>query len=287
MEPLVDRVENNSRWSCTALYKCREMPNCLLEYIFGNIFFWTHEIIILFSIKFPAYRIIITCDYIFGFLDFFVALALCILLLSYNCHFYFSISCVIWLLAGLSLMSQELTAMLLAVRLYCSFVMEYDIHTLLDSAKLLATLGVIYMIRFKLRSSYMEDKDNFPIYYVVSFFSSPLSFILWYMVWGRSSLVYQWSSFFFGLSFLCGRSQRLSNTYTTVMVARNLFLFMLGMLVDHFSSFSSLLLVCLTIYICLAISVIWSSFSLSMCQPNIFLHQLPEIGQPLQYEKQT
>ncbi|KAJ0076788.1 hypothetical protein Patl1_36112 [Pistacia atlantica] len=42
--------------------------------------------------------------------------------------------------AGLSLKSQELTAIFLAVRLYCSFVME---------------------------SSYMEDKDNFAIYYVV------------------------------------------------------------------------------------------------------------------------
>ncbi|ERN13540.1 hypothetical protein AMTR_s00041p00232290 [Amborella trichopoda] len=70
--------------------------------------------------------------------------------------------------AGLSLKSQELTAMFLAVRLYCSFVMEYDIHTLLDSATLLTTLWVIYMIRFKLKSSYMDDKDNFPLYYVVA-----------------------------------------------------------------------------------------------------------------------
>ncbi|KAH0455861.1 hypothetical protein IEQ34_015893 [Dendrobium chrysotoxum] len=69
--------------------------------------------------------------------------------------------------AGLSLKSQELTALFLSVRLYCSFVMEYDIHTLLDSATLVTTLWVIYMIRFKLRSSYMEDKDNFAIYYVV------------------------------------------------------------------------------------------------------------------------
>ncbi|KAF5443825.1 hypothetical protein F2P56_036351 [Juglans regia] len=53
-----------------------------------------------------------------------------------------------------------------AVRLYCSFVMEYDIHTLLDLATLATTLWVIYMIRFKLKSSYMEDKDNFAIYYV-------------------------------------------------------------------------------------------------------------------------
>lgn len=58
--------------------------------------------------------------------------------------------------------------MFLAVRLYCSFVMEYDIHTLLDLATLGTTLWVIYMIRYKLKSSYMEDKDNFPLYYVVS-----------------------------------------------------------------------------------------------------------------------
>uniref|UniRef100_A0A803NRS4 Uncharacterized protein n=1 Tax=Cannabis sativa TaxID=3483 RepID=A0A803NRS4_CANSA len=69
--------------------------------------------------------------------------------------------------AGLSLKSQELTAIFLAVRLYCSFVMEYDIHTLLDLATLGTTLWVIFMIRFKLKSSYMEDKDNFAIYYVV------------------------------------------------------------------------------------------------------------------------
>ncbi|KAK6159540.1 hypothetical protein DH2020_006854 [Rehmannia glutinosa] len=70
--------------------------------------------------------------------------------------------------AGLSLKSQELTAIFLAVRLYCSFVMEYDIHTLLDMATLATTLWVIYMIRFKLNASYMGDKDNFALYYVVA-----------------------------------------------------------------------------------------------------------------------
>ncbi|KAG6525857.1 ER lumen protein-retaining receptor erd-2.2-like [Zingiber officinale] len=69
--------------------------------------------------------------------------------------------------AGLSLKSQYLTALFLAARLYCSFVMEYDIHTVLDTATLATTLWVIYMIRFKLRTSYMADKDNFAIYYVV------------------------------------------------------------------------------------------------------------------------
>lgn len=77
------------------------------------------------------------------------------------------------IIAGLSLKSQELTAMFLAVRLYCSFVMEYDIHTLLDMATLATTLWVIYMIRFNLKSSYMEDKDNFAMYYVVSLLLNP------------------------------------------------------------------------------------------------------------------
>ncbi|XP_051139114.1 uncharacterized protein LOC127256922 [Andrographis paniculata] len=69
--------------------------------------------------------------------------------------------------AGLSLKSQELTAIFLAARLYCSFVMEYDIHTLLDMATLATTLWVIFMMRFKLNSSYMEDKDNFAHYFVL------------------------------------------------------------------------------------------------------------------------
>lgn len=56
--------------------------------------------------------------------------------------------------------------------------MEYDIHTLLDLATLATTLWVIYMIRFKLKSSYMDDKDNFAIYYVVSLkFASVYSLI--------------------------------------------------------------------------------------------------------------
>eukprot|EP00249_Psilotum_nudum_P008474 c21294_g1_i1 orf=889-1719(-) len=69
--------------------------------------------------------------------------------------------------AGLSLKSQELTAIFLGVRLYCSFVMEYDIHTFLDSATLVTTCWVIYMIRYKLKSTYMSDLDNLHNYYVV------------------------------------------------------------------------------------------------------------------------
>jgi ER lumen protein retaining receptor len=70
--------------------------------------------------------------------------------------------------AGLSLKSQELTAIFLAVRLYCSFVMEYDIHTLLDSATFITTAWVIYTMRFKLKSTLMEDLDNLPLHYVLA-----------------------------------------------------------------------------------------------------------------------
>jgi ER lumen protein retaining receptor len=41
--------------------------------------------------------------------------------------------------AGLSLRTQELTALFLVVRLFCSFMMEYDIHTLLDLLTLMGT----------------------------------------------------------------------------------------------------------------------------------------------------
>ncbi|KAH7428025.1 hypothetical protein KP509_10G071800 [Ceratopteris richardii] len=69
--------------------------------------------------------------------------------------------------SGLSLKSQELTALFLAVRLYCSFVMEYDIHTLLDTATLVTTGWVVYMMRYKLKSTYLSDLDNFPLYLVI------------------------------------------------------------------------------------------------------------------------
>ncbi|PWA65371.1 ER lumen protein retaining receptor [Artemisia annua] len=69
--------------------------------------------------------------------------------------------------AGLSLKSQELTAIFLSARLYCSYVMEYDVHTLLDLATLTATVWVIYMMRLNLNSSYMHKKDNISVLYVI------------------------------------------------------------------------------------------------------------------------
>lgn len=71
------------------------------------------------------------------------------------------------LCSGLSLKTQELTAIFTAVRLYCSFLMEGDIHTVLDFATLVFTAWVIYMIRFKLKSTYIAELDNMPLYYLV------------------------------------------------------------------------------------------------------------------------
>ncbi|XP_010550899.1 PREDICTED: putative ER lumen protein-retaining receptor C28H8.4 [Tarenaya hassleriana] len=69
--------------------------------------------------------------------------------------------------SGLSLKSQEITATFFAVRLICSLTMEGDIHTILDLATFISTLWVIYMIRYKLSSSYAKDLDNVHIHYLV------------------------------------------------------------------------------------------------------------------------
>ncbi|KAI3433349.1 hypothetical protein D9Q98_003167 [Chlorella vulgaris] len=60
---------------------------------------------------------------------------------------------------GLSLRTQELTAAFLLVRLFCSFMMEYDIHTLLDFLTLVATGWVIFSLRGPLKESYQSDLD--------------------------------------------------------------------------------------------------------------------------------
>ncbi|GAA0152003.1 membrane trafficking regulatory protein [Lithospermum erythrorhizon] len=69
--------------------------------------------------------------------------------------------------SGLSLKTQELTAIFLAVRLMCSALLEADIHTVLDFSTLVSTVWVIYMIRFKLKTSYMADMDDLPHYYLL------------------------------------------------------------------------------------------------------------------------
>jgi len=69
--------------------------------------------------------------------------------------------------AGLSLKSQQLTAGFLAIRLYCSLVMEYDLHTILDALTLLATIWVVRMMQTTVRGTYNESLDSTPLAYVL------------------------------------------------------------------------------------------------------------------------
>eukprot|EP00878_Enallax_costatus_P016717 GHUV01017541.1.p1 GENE.GHUV01017541.1~~GHUV01017541.1.p1 ORF type:complete len:203 (+),score=36.99 GHUV01017541.1:898-1506(+) len=72
------------------------------------------------------------------------------------------------MLAGLSLQTQILTALFLMIRLYCSFMMEYDIHTVLDGLTLVATFGVLYALWFTpIKTTYQADLDSIKFYYVV------------------------------------------------------------------------------------------------------------------------
>ncbi|XP_076894806.1 uncharacterized protein LOC143547207 [Bidens hawaiensis] len=64
--------------------------------------------------------------------------------------------------SGLSLQSQELTALVLAVRIICRFEIGHNIHTFLDTASLLSTAWVIYMMRTKLYVTYNEHLDKTP-----------------------------------------------------------------------------------------------------------------------------
>ena len=57
----------------------------------------------------------------------------------------------------------------------CSFMMEYDVHTVLDFLTLLATGLVIYMLWFPLRESYQASEDSMQSYFVVCPQCNPLS----------------------------------------------------------------------------------------------------------------
>ena len=69
---------------------------------------------------------------------------------------------------GVSLKSQQLTAAFLAVRLYCSFMMEYDWHTLLDALTLGVTMWVCRMMLTTVRGSYNASLDATPLPAVVA-----------------------------------------------------------------------------------------------------------------------
>ena len=70
--------------------------------------------------------------------------------------------------AGLSLGSQELTLIFLAIRMFCSFLMEYDVHTLLDLLSLGATSAVVYGLRGPLKATYQKEFDTMHVLVVMA-----------------------------------------------------------------------------------------------------------------------
>nr|AFK40081.1 unknown [Lotus japonicus] len=62
--------------------------------------------------------------------------------------------------SGLSLKTQEITALYLASRIGLSYLMVGNIHTVLDFITLVSTLLVIWAIRFRFRSSYVKELDS-------------------------------------------------------------------------------------------------------------------------------
>ncbi|XP_071721203.1 uncharacterized protein [Rutidosis leptorrhynchoides] len=69
--------------------------------------------------------------------------------------------------SGLSLQTQELTAIVLAARISCSVDIGFDIHTALDITAFVSTAWVIYMMRNKLYVSYNEHLDKTPKSYLL------------------------------------------------------------------------------------------------------------------------
>ncbi|XP_021720103.1 putative ER lumen protein-retaining receptor C28H8.4 [Chenopodium quinoa] len=69
--------------------------------------------------------------------------------------------------SGLSMKTQELTVIFLIIKIMCYFTLLPKIHVLLDSISLASTLWVIYMMRYKLQNTYMQELDTMPLYYVL------------------------------------------------------------------------------------------------------------------------
>ncbi|KEH18130.1 ER lumen protein retaining receptor family protein [Medicago truncatula] len=68
---------------------------------------------------------------------------------------------------GLSLKFQELNALFLATRLGCSVVMEFDYRTVMDLLYFLLTLMIIWLMRFRLKSSYIKEFDTMWLSFLV------------------------------------------------------------------------------------------------------------------------
>jgi len=81
---------------------------------------------------------------------------------------------------GLSLKFQELNALFLATRLGCSVVMEFDYRTVIDLLYFLLTLMIIWLMRFKLKSSYIKEFDTMWLSFLVNIVTCSLSVIVSY-----------------------------------------------------------------------------------------------------------
>ncbi|QCE04902.1 ER lumen protein retaining receptor [Vigna unguiculata] len=69
--------------------------------------------------------------------------------------------------SGLSLITQELTALFLTARLLSRKFSVHKVQSVIDLVSLSSTLVIIWMIRFKLKSSYIKELDNMKLYFVV------------------------------------------------------------------------------------------------------------------------
>lgn len=67
---------------------------------------------------------------------------------------------------GISLRTQELTLIFLGLRMYCSFMMEYDVHTVLDTLTFLATAWVVYNMYIPLAHTHQKELDTVHTLYV-------------------------------------------------------------------------------------------------------------------------
>ncbi|XAR56287.1 hypothetical protein NMG60_11036711 [Bertholletia excelsa] len=69
--------------------------------------------------------------------------------------------------SGLSLRSQELTALFLVARMPGMYFTGYHVFTAIDAVAAIATASVVYLMRFKLRATYNKELDNMSSYYTV------------------------------------------------------------------------------------------------------------------------
>ncbi|KAI4356352.1 hypothetical protein L6164_000381 [Bauhinia variegata] len=69
--------------------------------------------------------------------------------------------------SGISLKTQELTALFLGLKFFAGIMLHIDYDTVLDFVSFSLTIMVICMMRFKLKSTYSKELDSLPLHFVV------------------------------------------------------------------------------------------------------------------------